>query len=289
MLSLPGYGPRKIMAALLVIGAIPSGLAGTVHSAGGLYTIRFFIGSSLHHSSRSTSFPIYFHSRLLKLTWRCSSGILGATFVPCQAWTTVFYDKNIVGRANALVGGWGNAGGGFTFIIMVALYNKLRDDGLSAHSAWRGTSNTLQWRALCVDSSFHAAAFAIVPVPVLLFVAAAVMIFGTDHPNGAWKDRHNIPAAHLELDSSGRPINTAHPSSDVEKTMDRGTETAVVPVDEHGGEGENDAGEGGLKKTESQTTETTMASGRQGHEKKRFEVKAQDVIEEESGTCIWFT
>jgi NNP family nitrate/nitrite transporter-like MFS transporter len=68
------------MAALLVLGSIPSGLAGTISSAGGLYTIRFFIG------------------------------ILGATFVPCQAWTTAFFDKNIVGTANAFAGGWGNLG-----------------------------------------------------------------------------------------------------------------------------------------------------------------------------------
>jgi NNP family nitrate/nitrite transporter-like MFS transporter len=71
---------------LQIIGAIPSGLAGTVKSAGGLYTIRFFIG------------------------------ILGATFVPCLAWTTIFFDKNVVGTANALVGGWGNMGGGATFV-----------------------------------------------------------------------------------------------------------------------------------------------------------------------------
>lgn len=61
------------MAALLVLGAIPSGLAGTVTSYQGLLVIRFFIG------------------------------ILGATFVPCLVWTTVFFDKNIVGTANALV------------------------------------------------------------------------------------------------------------------------------------------------------------------------------------------
>lgn len=48
------FGPRLVMASLLVIGAIPSGLAGTVSTAGGLYTVRFFIG------------------------------ILGGTFVPCQ-------------------------------------------------------------------------------------------------------------------------------------------------------------------------------------------------------------
>lgn len=75
------YGPRKVMASLLIIGAIPSGLAGTAHNATSLYVLRFFIG------------------------------ILGGTFVPCQAWTSAFFDKNIVGTANAIVGGWGNMGG----------------------------------------------------------------------------------------------------------------------------------------------------------------------------------
>ena len=65
------------MAAILILGAIPSGLAGTAHNASSLYVLRFFIG------------------------------ILGATFVPCQAWTSSFFDKNCVGTANALVGGWG--------------------------------------------------------------------------------------------------------------------------------------------------------------------------------------
>jgi NNP family nitrate/nitrite transporter-like MFS transporter len=74
------YGPRKVMAGLLILGSIPSGLAGTAHSARTLYVLRFFIG------------------------------ILGGTFVPCQAWTSVFFDKNCVGTANALVGGWGNMG-----------------------------------------------------------------------------------------------------------------------------------------------------------------------------------
>jgi len=59
------------MASLLVLGAIPSGLAGTVHSANALYIIRFFIG------------------------------ILGGTFVTCQAWTTVFFDKNVIGTGMA--------------------------------------------------------------------------------------------------------------------------------------------------------------------------------------------
>jgi NNP family nitrate/nitrite transporter-like MFS transporter len=71
------FGPRKVMAGILILGAIPSGLAGTAHSAGTLYALRFFIG------------------------------ILGASFVPCQAWTSAFFDKSCVGTANAFVGGWG--------------------------------------------------------------------------------------------------------------------------------------------------------------------------------------
>lgn len=70
------------MAGILVIGAIPSGLAGTVQSYQGLLVTRFFIG------------------------------ILGGSFVPCVGWTTCFFDTNVVGTANALAGGWGNMGGG---------------------------------------------------------------------------------------------------------------------------------------------------------------------------------
>ncbi|KAL4079388.1 major facilitator superfamily domain-containing protein [Scleroderma citrinum] len=139
------YGPRKVMAGLLVLGAIPSGLAGTAHSANGLYFVRFFIG------------------------------ILGGTFVTCQAWTTAFFDKNVVGTANALAGGWGNSGGGVTFVIMIALYNGLLSSGLRPSVAWR-------------------AAFVIVPVPFLLLLATAIMVFGTDHPAGKWCDRHKAIA-----------------------------------------------------------------------------------------------
>jgi len=139
------------MAYLLILGAIPSGLAGTATTANGLYCLRFFIG------------------------------ILGATFVPCQAWTTAFFDKNVVGTANALVGGWGNMGGGATFAIMTTLFQALTDrHHLTPHVAWR-------------------AAFAIVPVAILLFVALITFMFGQDHPAGTWKERHNLPATALAL------------------------------------------------------------------------------------------
>lgn len=41
---------------------------------------------------------------------RAFIGILGASFVMAQSWTTSMFQRNIVGRANALVAGWGNLG-----------------------------------------------------------------------------------------------------------------------------------------------------------------------------------
>ena len=84
------YGPRRVMAAILIFGAIPSGLAGLAHNAVTLNILRFFIG------------------------------VLGATFVPCQAWTSAFFDKSCVGFANALVGGWGES---LHFIIHIPHLN----------------------------------------------------------------------------------------------------------------------------------------------------------------------
>ncbi|CAL3964304.1 unnamed protein product [Diplocarpon coronariae] len=80
------FGPRVTFAMCLLLGAVPTALAGTISSPAGLYVVRFFIG------------------------------ILGGSFVPCQVWSTGFFDKNVVGTSNALTAGWGNAGG-VTFII----------------------------------------------------------------------------------------------------------------------------------------------------------------------------
>jgi MFS transporter, NNP family, nitrate/nitrite transporter len=78
------YGPRLVFAGSLLAGAVPTALAGLVKTPTGLIVLRFFIG------------------------------ILGASFVPCQVWSTGFFDKNVVGTANALAAGWGNSGGGIT-------------------------------------------------------------------------------------------------------------------------------------------------------------------------------
>jgi NNP family nitrate/nitrite transporter-like MFS transporter len=78
------FGPRLVFIGILLAGSIPTAMAGLVTSSSGLIALRFFVG------------------------------ILGASFVPCQVWTTGFFDKEVVGTANALTAGWGNAGGGIT-------------------------------------------------------------------------------------------------------------------------------------------------------------------------------
>ena len=65
------FGPRWTFAGCLLIGAIPTFLSGTAFNASELYALRFFIG------------------------------ILGGSFVPCQVWTTGFYDKVSRGCINS--------------------------------------------------------------------------------------------------------------------------------------------------------------------------------------------
>ncbi|GHJ84651.1 hypothetical protein NliqN6_1053 [Naganishia liquefaciens] len=154
------WGPRWVMAAILVAGAIPSGLAAVIKNYQGLLVCRFFIG------------------------------VLGSTFVPCVAWTTAFFSKESVGTANAISAGWGNAGGGATYAIMVSLFHKFRESK-TVHTAWR-------------------LSFLAVPVPVLILTAVLVLVFGTDCPTGAWSTRHTtnataaaVMAGHeVKLDSS---------------------------------------------------------------------------------------
>ncbi|CAC5369369.1 NRT [Mytilus coruscus] len=86
------FGPRRIMSAILLTGSIPMALAGLIKNGTGLIVLRLFIG------------------------------VLGGAFVPCQVWTSIMFNSKIVGTANTLVGGWGNLGGGFTFLFMPAIF-----------------------------------------------------------------------------------------------------------------------------------------------------------------------
>jgi NNP family nitrate/nitrite transporter-like MFS transporter len=171
------FGPRKTFATLLYLGALPSALAGTAHNAMGLYFIRFFVG------------------------------ILGGTFVPCQVWTTGFFDKNVVGTANALVGGWGNSGGGITYFVMPAVYDSLKSQqGLDSHVAWR--------------VSF------IVPFILITATATGLLFLTEDTPTGKWSERANaVHPAHHQAQSvvpttgamNEKPATTGSISSGDEK------------------------------------------------------------------------
>ncbi|OCL10752.1 nitrate transporter [Glonium stellatum] len=134
------YGPRLVFVGCLFAGAIPTALAGTIQNSTGLIVLRFFIG------------------------------ILGTSFVPCQVWTTGFFDKNVVGTANALTGGWGNAGGGVTYFVMPAIFDSLiSNSGLTPHVAWR-------------------VAF-IVPFILIASTGVGMLLFSEDTPTGRWADR----------------------------------------------------------------------------------------------------
>lgn len=125
---------------MLIAGAIPTALAGVVHDATGLMILRFFIG------------------------------ILGGTFVPCQVWTTGFFDKNVVGTANAFAAGLGNAGSGVTYFLMPSIFDSLvNNQGLKPHTAWR-------------------VAFI---VPFIIIIATSVLIIFAcpDCPTGRWSSR----------------------------------------------------------------------------------------------------
>ncbi|KAG9238828.1 putative nitrate transporter, partial [Amylocarpus encephaloides] len=185
------FGPRKTFAACLLLGALPSALAGTIHNATGLYFIRFFVG------------------------------ILGGSFVPCQVWSTGFFDKNIVGTSNSLTGGLGNAGGGITYFVMPAVYNSFRNQQhLSEHVAWR--------------VSF------IVPFILITAVAIALFLLCDDTPNGKWSNRHLVVQQNLQahgvrgegiVDIPGeiteKPApGTSTPTSSTEKRLDEEADLA---------------------------------------------------------------
>jgi NNP family nitrate/nitrite transporter-like MFS transporter len=141
------FGPRNVFAGILLAGSIPTALAGTVTTATGLMVIRFFVG------------------------------ILGASFVPCQVWSTGFFDKSVVGTSNALMAGIGNAGGGITYFVMPAIFDSLvQNQDLTPHKAWR-------------------VAF-IVPFILITATALGMIFLCEDTPTGMYSSRFD-ECAHL--------------------------------------------------------------------------------------------
>ncbi|KAL2199930.1 major facilitator superfamily domain-containing protein [Corynascus similis CBS 632.67] len=171
------FGPRNVFGGLLLVGSIPLGLAPLVHDARGIYVSRFFIG------------------------------ILGGSFVPCQVWSTGFFDKNVVGTANALTGGFGNAGGGITYFIMPAVYDALAGLGYLPGQAWRLTF--------------------LVPLGMVISTGIALILLCPDTPTGRWSDRHlHAQREPLDLDAHHAPSNL-----DLETSIGTNTEKANSIVD----------------------------------------------------------
>ncbi len=101
------YGPRRVYAGLLALGALPIMGVGLVHDY--------------------TSFLI---CRLL-------IGLVGASFVITQYHTSAMFAPNVVGTANATTAGWGNLGGGVTQMVMPLVVALLVTLGVAQAGAWR--------------------------------------------------------------------------------------------------------------------------------------------------------
>jgi NNP family nitrate/nitrite transporter-like MFS transporter len=132
------YGPRLTYTALLFFGAFP------------------VIGVAFAWDY--TSF----------LVFRLLIGIIGASFVITQFHTSVMFAPNVVGTANATVGGWGNAGGGVTQSVMPLV--------LALVGAW-GFSKGLSWRYAQV-----------LPAALMLITAVLYWKYTQDTPEGNFAD-----------------------------------------------------------------------------------------------------
>ena len=134
------WGARIPMAVVLCLCSIPTACTGFVNSAMGLSILRLFIGCA------------------------------GGTFVMCQYWTSRMFAKEVAGTANALVGGWGNLGGGVTQLVVGAVLFPVfkRIFNGDASKAWRTVS----------------------VLPALLAVVTGVMIYqiSDDSPKGNYVD-----------------------------------------------------------------------------------------------------
>jgi NNP family nitrate/nitrite transporter-like MFS transporter len=101
------FGPRRVYAGLLVLGALP------------------IMGIGLAHDYMTF------------LLFRLAIGAVGASFVITQYHTGAMFAANVVGTANATAAGWGNLGGGVTQMVMPLLFAGMMRLGLVQATAWR--------------------------------------------------------------------------------------------------------------------------------------------------------
>ncbi len=101
------YGPRRAYTWLLLVGALP------------VFGLAF-----------AKSYEIF-------LFFRLCIGAIGASFVITQYHTSVMFAPNVVGTANATVGGWGNAGGGAAQSLMPLVVAAVISLGVEQAFGWR--------------------------------------------------------------------------------------------------------------------------------------------------------
>ncbi|CAN9236809.1 unnamed protein product [Alternaria alternata] len=134
--------------------------------------VRFIAGPMCDHfGPRITFASLLFAGAIPTALAGTAHNAMGLYFIRFfVVWTTGFFDRNVIGTANALVGGWGNSGGGITYFVMPAIYDSLKaDQGLSSHVAWR--------------VSF------IVPFIMITACALALLLLTDDTPTGKWSER----------------------------------------------------------------------------------------------------
>jgi len=112
------------------------------------------------------------------LVFRLAIGAIGASFVITQFHTSVMFAPNVVGTANATVGGWGNAGGGVTQTVMPLLLAALVS---------LGVQQTMGWRLAMI-----------VPGVMMLIVAVMYYRLTQDTPEGNFKE---LRARGIAIDS----------------------------------------------------------------------------------------
>jgi len=134
------YGARILMGVVLMAASIPTAMIGLVQGTTSLSIVRFCIGLG------------------------------GSSFVMCQYWATRMFAKEVVGTANALVGGWGNLGGGISQILMGSALFPLFTDGF-------GLSNDTAWRTVCI-----------VPAVIAFCAGFTVIRISDDCPKGNYKE-----------------------------------------------------------------------------------------------------
>ena len=128
------------MASVLALAAIPTGLLGAVNSLSGLCMARFGVG------------------------------IAGSSFVMAQYWIGQMFVLEKMGTANAIVAGWGNAGGGLAQVIMgTGLYPLVTE--------WLDGDKERAWRSVFV-----------VPAILALVVAVLILTQADDAPQGYLRD-----------------------------------------------------------------------------------------------------